>query len=87
MIIDDQEYRVKGMQYTIRSAVEKDAVTLCSLNVQLDGETENMDREAGEAYMDAAGFKELIRMDTEKRNNLFLVTVTSGNIKGTCNER
>ncbi|MGQ8874684.1 GNAT family N-acetyltransferase [Paenibacillus sp. TSA_86.1] len=84
MIIDNQEYRVKGMQYTIRSAVEKDAVTLCSLRVQLDGETENMDREAGEAYIDAASFKELIRMDTEKRNKLFLVAVTSGNIIGYC---
>ena len=47
MIIDEQHYRVKGMQYTIRSAMDKDAETLCSLRVQLDGETENMDREAG----------------------------------------
>lgn len=84
MIIDEREYEIKGMQYTIRSAVEKDAVILCSLRVQLDGETENMDRESGEAYMDAADFKELIRMDTEKRNNLFLVAVVSGEIVGYC---
>lgn len=84
MIIDDQEYRVKGMQYTIRSAVEKDADTLCSLRVQLDGETENMDREAGEAFIDVAGFRELIRMDTAKRNHLFLVAVASGDIVGYC---
>lgn len=84
MIIDDQEYLVKGMQYTIRSAVEKDADTLCSLRVQLDGETDNMDREAGEAYIDASGFQELIRMDTAKRNNLFLVAMASGDIVGYC---
>lgn len=82
MIIDEQKHDIKGMQYTIRSAVEKDAVTLCSLRVQLDGETENMDREAGEAYIDAVGFEELIRTDTEKRNNLFLVAEASGNIVG-----
>ncbi|MGO4531322.1 GNAT family N-acetyltransferase [Paenibacillus sp. 2TAF8] len=84
MIINVREYELKGMQYIIRSAEEKDADTLCSLRVRLDGETENMDREAGEAYIDAAGFKELIRMDSEKRNNLFLVAVASGNIVGYC---
>ncbi|KAA8786564.1 RimJ/RimL family protein N-acetyltransferase [Paenibacillus sp. 4624] len=84
MIINDQDYRVKGMHYTIRSAMEKDADKLSSLRVQLDGETDNMDREAGEAFIDVAGFRELIRMDTAKRNHLFLVAVASGDIVGYC---
>lgn len=84
MIMNEQDYEVKGMQYTVRSAVEEDAHSLSSLRVQLDGETENMDREAGEAYIDTAGFKELIRKDSEKRNNLFLVAVVAGNIVGYC---
>ena len=84
MIINEQEYEIRGIQYIIRSAEEKDAETLSSLRVRLDGETENMDREAGEAYIDIAGFKELIHMDSEKRNNLFLVAVASGNIVGYC---
>lgn len=84
MVIDQQEYTIGGILYTIRSAEEKDAAALCPLRVQLDGETENMDREAGEAYLDAAGFRELIRMDAEKSTNLFLVAVVSGDIAGYC---
>jgi RimJ/RimL family protein N-acetyltransferase len=84
VIINQQEYEVKGMRYTIRSAEVEDAGILSALRVQLDGETENMDREAGEAFIDEAGFEELIRMDAERSTNLFLVAEVSGQIAAYC---
>jgi hypothetical protein len=38
-----------------------------------DGETENLDREEGEGYIDESGFKQIIKNDTESTNSLFLV--------------
>jgi ribosomal protein S18 acetylase RimI-like enzyme len=56
---------------------------LPEIRLQIDGETENLDREPGEAYIDAPGFKELIRNDTESGRNLFLVAeVPDGRIAG-----
>ncbi|WP_243494890.1 GNAT family N-acetyltransferase [Priestia aryabhattai] len=51
MVINQQIYHVKGLQYIIRSAHIRDANELSHLRVQLDGETENLDRESGEGYM------------------------------------
>lgn len=50
--------------------------------MQIDGETENLDREKGEAYLDESGFKEIIKIDTERRTNLFLVAEVNGEIAG-----
>ncbi|NMI06799.1 GNAT family N-acetyltransferase [Paenibacillus sp. SZ31] len=82
MIIEQQDYFIKGVSYSIRSAQEKDAEALSSFRVQLDGETENMDREEGEAYIDPAGFRRIIHVDTEKSRNLFLVAEVAGEIVG-----
>lgn len=82
MKIHKQEFIIKGMAYSIRSAEERDAESLSSLRVQIDGETENMDREQGEAYIDAAVFRNIIRLDTEKDRNLFLVATVQEEIVG-----
>ncbi|MDN4605142.1 GNAT family N-acetyltransferase [Paenibacillus sp. F6_3S_P_1C] len=82
MIIDQQKFNVNGLTYSVRSAEEKDAEALSSLRVQLDGETENMDREQGEGFIDPAGFEEIIRLDTEKERNLFLVALVKEQIVG-----
>ncbi|MFS0873795.1 N-acetyltransferase family protein [Paenibacillus xylanilyticus] len=82
MNIEKQDFIVKGLAYSIRSAEEKDAEALSTLRVQIDGETENMDREQGEAFIGAAGFREIIRLDTEKDRNLFLVADVQGEIVG-----
>lgn len=82
MIVEQQVFNVKGMNYSIRSAEEKDAGELSSLRVQIDGETDNMDREQGEAYIDEAGFADIIQVDAQKRRNLFLVAVVQGRIVG-----
>jgi RimJ/RimL family protein N-acetyltransferase len=50
--------------------------------VEIDGESENLDREKGEAYIDEAGFKQIINNDTNSLNNLFLVAEVDGKLVG-----
>lgn len=82
MIINKQEFNVKEINYTIRSAISTDARVLSDLRVQIDGETENLDREQGEGYIDALGFEQLIDADTDNPKNLFLVALVDDRIVG-----
>jgi ribosomal protein S18 acetylase RimI-like enzyme len=82
MMINNQEYHVNGLSYTIRSAVEKDAETLSKLRLQIDGETEYLDRGPGEGFIDVSGFEQLIKSDSESSRNLFLVVVVDGRMVG-----
>lgn len=63
-------------------AKEDDAKNLSEVRLQIDSETENMDREKGEAYIDEVGFRQLIKEDTESEHNLFLVCESNGSIVG-----
>lgn len=67
MVVANQEFNVNGLTYTIRSAVTDDAKCLSELRVQIDGETENLDREKGEAFIDESRFEQMI-YNTEVRN-------------------
>jgi ribosomal protein S18 acetylase RimI-like enzyme len=82
MIINKKEFAVNGIRYTVRSAMEKDAVDLPDLRLRIDGETENMDREQGEAFIDRPGFEQMIKADTERPRNLFLVAEVHGRLVG-----
>lgn len=82
MRVNEKEFCVHDLRYIIRSANENDAKNLSEVRLQIDGETENMDREKGEAYIDEFGFKQLIKEDTETVNNLFLVCETGERIVG-----
>ncbi|WP_113969620.1 GNAT family N-acetyltransferase [Rossellomorea aquimaris] len=82
MIINPIEFHIRNLTYIIRSAREDDAKSLSEVRLQADGETENMDREKGEAYIDEAGFKHLIKEDTESPQNLFLVCEVKDRIAG-----
>lgn len=82
MIIESQEFFVNGLSYTIRSAVKNDAKELSHLRLQIDGETENLDREKGEGFIDGPGFENVIHTDTVSPRNLFLVVVTDNRIVG-----
>ncbi|MDR7313844.1 GNAT family N-acetyltransferase [Brevibacillus nitrificans] len=82
MIIDKQEYNVNGIPYTIRSAAPSDAEELSGLRVKIDGETENLDREPGEAFIDTSGFEQIIQMDAQLPRNLFLVAVVGDQLVG-----
>lgn len=82
MRVNEKEFYVRDLRYIIRSANENDAKTLSEVRVQIDGETEDMDREKGEAYIDELGFIQLIKVDTEAAHNLFLVCEINGRIVG-----
>ncbi|WP_456279402.1 N-acetyltransferase family protein [Bacillus sp. AK128] len=82
MRLNPIEFHISNLSYVIRLAKENDAKNLSEVRLQIDGETENMDREKGEAYIDEVGFKHLIKEDTESPYNLFLVCETNGEIVG-----
>ncbi|MEK4468936.1 MULTISPECIES: GNAT family N-acetyltransferase [Bacillus] len=82
MIIKGQEFHTNGLTYTVRSAVQTDAEQLSEIRVQIDGETENMDREAGEGFIDKIGFQKIIKTDSEEMKNLFLVAEVHNQIFG-----
>ncbi|MFF2879117.1 GNAT family N-acetyltransferase [Gottfriedia sp. NPDC057991] len=82
MKIQPQIFTENGLQSIIRHAVLTDAKQLSSLRVQIDGETENLDREAGEGFIDPKGFEQLIISDTETIKNLFLVAEVQDKIIG-----
>jgi ribosomal protein S18 acetylase RimI-like enzyme len=82
LILEAKQFSVRGLDYIIRSAVEQDAMDLSEVRLQIDGETENMDREQGEAFIDELGFKQLIKEDSEAQHNLFLVAEVNGRIAG-----
>jgi RimJ/RimL family protein N-acetyltransferase len=82
MIINQQKFYAKGIHYTIRSAIAEDAKVLSELRAQIDGESENLDREQGEGFIDVLGFEQLINEDTANRKNIFLVAVVDDRIVG-----
>lgn len=82
MKINNREFDIKGTIYTIRSAISSDAQALSALRLKIDGETENLDRVKGEAFIDTLGFEQLIQADTENSKNLFLVAETNGKLVG-----
>ncbi|KAB7673210.1 GNAT family N-acetyltransferase [Bacillus sp. B1-b2] len=82
MIVNKQFFHVKGLKYTIRNATNQDAISLSELRLQIDGESENMDREKGEDYIDPFGFEKLIEIDTLHSKRLFLIAEINGKIIG-----
>jgi ribosomal protein S18 acetylase RimI-like enzyme len=82
MKVNQKEFYFNNLRYIVRSAIEKDAKSLSEIRLQIDGETENLDREKGEAYIDESGFKQIIKDDTESINNLFLVAEVNERIVG-----
>lgn len=75
MKLSARTFQVKDKSYTIRAAEQKDAKTLSKIRWQIDGETQNLDREQGEAFLDEQDFAQLIETDTIQEKNLFLVAV------------
>jgi ribosomal protein S18 acetylase RimI-like enzyme len=82
MRITQKEFCSYDLHYIVRSAIEEDAKNLSEVRLQIDGETENLDRVKGEAYLDESGFKQIIKDDTESNNNLFLVAEINEKIAG-----
>ncbi|MGD6844427.1 N-acetyltransferase family protein [Bacillus infantis] len=68
--------------FSIREAKIEDAKSLSDLRVKIDGETENMDRESGENFIDEKGFERVIVNDSKQKNHLFLVAEADGKLVG-----
>ncbi|MCM3596130.1 GNAT family N-acetyltransferase [Metabacillus idriensis] len=82
MRVSKKEFYCNNLHYSIRSATEEDAKNLSDVRLQIDGETEHLDREKGEAYINESGFKQIIKEDTESSRNLFLVACADNRIVG-----
>lgn len=82
MSVAEQQFCIKGLTYIIRPARREDAAELSQLRLQIDGETENLDREPGEAFIDASGFEQLIHADLQNDRHLFLTVVADSRIVG-----
>lgn len=82
MIISESMFTVRGVTYRIRSAALADAKQLSALRLKIDGETEYLDREPGEAFIDEKGFEALIQADSKECRHLFLVADIEGDIVG-----
>ncbi len=82
MIVNSKEYEVRNLNYKIRSAQIEDAKALSELRLQIDGESENLDRVKGEAYIDGEGFKAIIKSDSESLNKIILVAEVNGTLVG-----
>ncbi|MDE5053126.1 GNAT family N-acetyltransferase [Niallia taxi] len=79
---EGMQFKNKNETFYIRTAKEKDAQSLSALRLQIDGETENLDRVKGEGYLDEQAFIKVIARDSNAKNNLFLVVESKGKLVG-----
>ncbi|VXC01648.1 GNAT family N-acetyltransferase [Exiguobacterium sp. 8H] len=67
---------------TIRQASQDDAKSLAFIWLQIDQETDYLDREPGEGTLDEHAFKQLIEHDLVIMNRIFLIAEVDGEIVG-----
>ncbi|WP_112181097.1 MULTISPECIES: GNAT family N-acetyltransferase [Paraliobacillus] len=82
MKVTEEKFTVNGITYNIKTPMNTDAKALSDLRLQIDGETENLDRVRGEEYIDLIRFEEIIKIDNENAKNLFLVVTVNNRIIG-----
>ncbi|GAU78483.1 GNAT family N-acetyltransferase [Fusibacter sp. 3D3] len=73
MIIETKQINSKSIEWTLRSAQKSDAMALAKLRLQIDSETEFLDREVGEGVLTEADFIKIIETDSLDAGHLFLV--------------
>jgi RimJ/RimL family protein N-acetyltransferase len=72
----------KSLSWTLRCPTKQDATELSELRVKIDGETEFLDREAGEDFLSPEDFEKIISQDLLAEASLFLVAEVEGKIVG-----
>lgn len=82
MIIESKTIQSKNLTWSLRCPTKCDADELSKLRVQIDGETENLDREPGEGLLTAEDFEQMIDGDSADEKSLFLVAEAEGKIVG-----
>lgn len=58
MRVNPKGFFNNNLRHIIRAAIEVDFKNLSEIRFEIDGETENLDTEKGEAYIDETGFKQ-----------------------------
>ena len=82
MIIEDKRIDGKNLSWILRCPTKQDAKELSELRVKIDGETEYLDREAGESLLTSEDFEKVIYEDRLAERTLFLVAEVKGKIVG-----
>lgn len=82
MIIENQRIEGNNLAWILRCPTKYDAAELSKLRTEIDGETENLDREAGEDLLTPEDFEKLIYEDSIAGKNIFLVAEAEGKIVG-----
>ena len=82
MRVESRVVASKNFNWKLRNPEENDALELSKLRIEIDSETENLAREAGEAVLDEKSFIEIIREDNNSNGNLFLVAEVNGRLVG-----
>ncbi len=82
MIIESKKIEGKNLTWILRCPTEFDAEELSKLRVEIDGETENLDREPGENLLSPEDFAKIILEDAESERSIFLLAEAEGKIVG-----
>lgn len=82
MIIKYKIIEGKELNWILRCPTKDDAEELSILRILIDGETENLDREPGEALLTTDDFKRIIYEDNSSKTAIFLVADVNGKIVG-----
>ena len=82
MVIESKRIEGHILTWIMRCPTKNDAFKLFKLRIQMDGETENLDREPGEGIRTTEDFETLIFEDSIAERNLFLIAESEGKIVG-----
>ncbi|MCY6958323.1 GNAT family N-acetyltransferase [Clostridium brassicae] len=82
MIIESKRVERNSLTWILRCPTKNDATELSKLRIEIDGETENLDRESGEGLLTPEDFEKLIYEDSVAVKNVFLVAEIDGKIVG-----
>ncbi len=82
MIIDNMEIQGKTLKWILRCPTKEDATELSQLRIQIDAETENLDREPGEGLCTPEDFVKRIDEDAKAEKTIFIIAEVDGKIVG-----
>lgn len=82
MVIESKKIEGKRLTWILRCPTKYDAIELPKLRLEIDSETENLDRESGEGLLTPKDFEKLIYEDSVAKRTLFLVAEVEGKIVG-----
>lgn len=82
MIVENKRIDGNSLTWILRCPTKNDAIELSKLRIEIDGETENLDRESGEGLLTPDDFEKLIYEDSIAEKNIFLLAEVKGKIVG-----